>query len=229
MNRIPALSIRSAIVSLTLGFLFWRRDCATGPQTRSKPLSMPPARESDFNRHLDELTSKLDSMRQQLIESQNEMDELRNELRSLRDCSEKNQTETAARDADALRASVTQIQDETEVLQAQVKQHDQSKVETSSKFPLRINGALLVTSIFNSSNSDNFNLPVVAVPPVPYYPRGSVSETASQTMLGFDASGPHLWGARVLWGFERGFLGRTVFCELFRRRRPTASHRACAP
>ena len=206
MNRIPALSIRSAIVSLTLGFCSGAA-IAQQPADARQPLPSS-AQDSDFDRHLDELTRKLDSMRQQLIDSQNEMDELRNELRSLRaQLSEKNQTETAARDADALRTSVIQIQDETEVLQAQVKQHDQSKVETSSRYPLRINGALLVTSVFNSSNSDNFNLPVVAVPPVPYYPRGSVSETASQTMLGFDASGPHLWGARSYGDLNVDFWG----------------------
>jgi hypothetical protein len=206
MNRIPALSIRSAIFTLALGFCPGAA-IAQQPADSRQPLPSS-AQDSDFDRHLDELTRKLDSMRQQLIDSQNEMDELRNELRSLRaQLSEKNQTESAARDADALRTSVAQLQDETAVVQAQVKQHDQSKVETSSKFPVRINGAVLVTSTFNSANSDNFNLPVVAVPPLPYYPHGSVSETASQTVLGFDASGPHLWGARSYADLNVDFWG----------------------
>ena len=41
--------------------------------------------EVDFERHLDQLTSQLDNMRQQLQDSQREMDELRSELRSLRE------------------------------------------------------------------------------------------------------------------------------------------------
>jgi hypothetical protein len=206
MNRIPVPSIRSAMVTLALGL------CSAGAIAQQAPDSRPgvpsSAQDSNFNRHLDELTRKLDSMRQQLIDSQNEMDELRNELRSLREqLSEKNQTESAARDADALRTSVAQLQDETEVLQAQVKQHDQSKVESLSQFPVRINGALLVTSIFNSSNSDNFNLPVVAVPRLPNYPQGSVSESASQTLLGLDVSGPHFWGARSYADLNVDFWG----------------------
>jgi hypothetical protein len=164
--------------------------------------------DSDLNHHLDELTSKLDSMRQQLIDSQNEMDELRNELRSLRQqLAERDQANTATRDAAALRTSVTQLQEETEILQAQVKQHDQTKVESASKFPVRINGALLVTSIFNSANADDFNLPIVALPNLPYMPGGSLSATASQSILGLDASGPHIWGAKSYGDLNVDFWG----------------------
>lgn len=195
MNRIRARSIRSLTVTLAL------LPCSCGviaqQGTAVREPSALPAEDSDLNHHLDELTSKLDSMRQQLIESQAEMDELRNELRSLRQqLAEKNQADAGARDAETLRTSVAQLQEDTEVLQAQVKQHDQTKIETSSKFPVRINGALLVTSIFNSANVDDFNLPIVALPPAPYTGEGSLSATASQTLLGFDASGPRLWGAK---------------------------------
>ena len=194
MNRIPARSTHLASLALALLFCSWG---AMAQQAAGSPQPVEDAGEAVLNRHLDELTTKLDSMRQQLIESQNEMNELREELRGLRrQLAEKDQAETATKDADALRASVAQIQEETGVLQAQVKQHDQTKVETSSKFPVRINGALLVTSVFNSGTADDANLPIIALPPLPHYPHGSLSESATQTMLGFDASGPRLWGAK---------------------------------
>jgi hypothetical protein len=191
MNRIPAPSVNSAIV--TLAFIV----CAAvlGAQDDRKPIASPE-QVTEFDKHLEELTSRMDSMRQQLIDSQNEMDELRRELRSMREqLADKNQSEMAARDAETLRTSVAQLQDETEILQSEVKQHDQIKVETASKYPVRINGALLLTSVFNSSNTDSFNLPVIAVPKLQNSPTGSLSATASQTLLGLDASGPHLWGA----------------------------------
>ncbi len=122
----------------------------------------------------------------------------------------KNQSDAAARDADSLRASVTQLREETDLLQAQVKQHDQTKVETSSKYPLRLSGTLLLTSIFNSTNADNFNLPIVAAPRVPATPQGSLSETASQTILGLDASGPRLWGAKSYADLNADFWGGTA-------------------
>lgn len=205
MNRIPARSSRLAGTIFTLllcsGAIAQQTDNAIQP-------GPPSSGTSELNRHLEELTSKLDNMRQQLIDSQNEMDELRNELRSLRrQLTEKDQAETATKDAEALRTSVEQIQEENQVLQAEVKQHDQTKVETSSKFPVRINGALLVTSIVNSGTADNANLPILALSPPAYSPHGSLSESASQTMLGFDASGPHLWGARSFADVSVDFWG----------------------
>ncbi len=198
MNRIPASTVNTAVV--TLAFLVCAAALGAQQVSESSRPVPPPVRESDLDRHLDELTSKLDSMRQQLIESQSEMDELRNELHTLREqLSAKDQTQVAAQDADALRTGVAQLQDETEILQAQVKQHDQSKVETASKYPLRINGAVLFTSILNSGKVDNINVPVVALPPDPDSISGSLSATANQTSLGLDVTGPHLWGAHS-WG-----------------------------
>jgi polyhydroxyalkanoate synthesis regulator phasin len=206
MNRIPAPPVHAAIVTLAL--ILWPGSAIAQQaenSTASRTSSVP---ENDLDRHLDELTSKLDSMRQQLINSQNEMDELRGELRSLREqLAAKNQTESATRDVDALRTSVAQLQDESQILQAQVKQHEQTKVESSSKFPVRINGALLVTSIFNSGEVDNVNLPIVAETATPGTPTGSLSATASQTLLGIDASGPHFWGAKSYADVNVDFWG----------------------
>ena len=82
MNRISARSIRSMTITLAL-LLCSFGVTAQQPTAEHDPLA-PHGDDSGLNHHLDELTTKLDSMRQQLIESQNEMDELRNELRSLR-------------------------------------------------------------------------------------------------------------------------------------------------
>jgi hypothetical protein len=199
MNRIPASTVNTAVVTLAL---IVGAATSGAQQVTESARPAPPMRESELDRHLDELTGKLDTMRQQLIESQNEMDELRSEIRTLREqLSAKEQNREAAQDADALRTGVAQLQDETEILEAQVKQHDQSKVETLSKYPLRINGTILFTSILNSGRTDNINLPAIALPPQPDPDAlsGSLSATANQTMLGLDVTGPHLWGAHS-WG-----------------------------
>jgi regulator of replication initiation timing len=202
MNRIPILPMRSALLALLLCSAF------AGAQDAPSAAPATPSSDSQLSRHLDDLNNKLDSMRQQLIESQREMDELRGELRSLRDqLGEKSQADVAARDAGALRTSVAQIREETDILEAQVKQHDQTKVETASKFPMRINGALLVTSVFNSGNTDDFNLPIVALPNQQYFPEGSLSASVSQTMLGFDTAGPRLWGAHSYADLNVDFWG----------------------
>src|ERR1035441_2415465 len=45
-----------------------------------------------------------------------------------------------------LRTSIEQLKERTEVTESQIKQHDQTKVESASKYPLRISGMLLFRS-----------------------------------------------------------------------------------
>jgi hypothetical protein len=205
MNRIPASPVEMVVVTLALIVC----PAASSVAQQVSDGAQPPASTiAEFDRHLDELTGKLDSMRRQLLESQNEMDELRREVHSLREqLAEKNQSQEAAQDVDALRTSIAQLQDETEILQSEVRQHDQIKVETTSKYPVRINGAILFTSTLNSGSADNINVPLVALPTPPHSPSGSLSATASQTMLGLDATGPHLWGANSRADLTMDFWG----------------------
>lgn len=201
MNRIPAPWVN--FPSVTLALLI----CSVGA---SAQLAGNNRSSAELNQHLDELTGKLDSMRQQLIDSQKEMDELRGELRSLREqLAEKDQTAVAARDASTLESSIAQIRDESEVLQAEVKQQDQSKVESTSKYPVRLNGTVLITSVFNTRNPDDVNLPIVALPIQANTLSGSLSATASQTVLGLDASGPHLGSAKSFADLSVDFWGGT--------------------
>ena len=206
MKRIPAYSVMATVAGLAM------MACANDSAAQQAPNSNEPAaasgRELAFNKHLDELTQKLDSMRQQLSESQKEMDELRSEIHTLRDqLGERNQDVSAAQDADALRSSVAELKDETGILQAEVQQHDQTKVETLSKYPVRINGAVLFTSVLNSGGADNINVPAVAVGTSVYSPSGSLSATMSQTVLGIDGTGPHIFGAKSRGDLEVDFWG----------------------
>jgi regulator of replication initiation timing len=203
MNRISASLVNMAIVTLAMV------NYTTPSQGQQAEVSSQgETQQSNFEKHLDELTSKLDSMRQQLIASQNEMDELRTELSSLRQqLAQKDASEEARKNADSLRASIAEIQDETEVMQAEVKQHDQIKVETVSKYPLRVTGTALFTSVLNSGNTDDANLPMIALPKMENSTHGTLSATASQTVLGLDASGPHLWGAGTFADLSIDFWG----------------------
>jgi regulator of replication initiation timing len=170
--------------------------------------------EVDFERHLDQLTSQLDNMRQQLQDSQREMDELRSELRSLREqLAEKSGSEKAAQDQAALSSSVERLREDTDILQAEVKQHEQVKVETASKYPVRITGTILFTSALNSGTPDNIDLPIVALPKNPGSPQGSLSATPRQTILGFDASGPHLWSAKSSADLSIDFFGGIPYSD----------------
>jgi hypothetical protein len=212
MIRNQTRSFRTAIAALAI---FACASVSGAQRTSESPQASTPASgPSSLEEHLDELTSKVDSMRQQLKESQSAMEDMRNELNALRaQLAEKTQSEEAAQSAASLRASVEQLQDQTDVLQAEVQQHDQIKVESASKYPLRISGMLLFTSLLNGGRPDNIDLPVIAMPKDPDGSSGSLSATPRQTVLGIDASGPHLWGARSSADLSVDFFGASPYAN----------------
>jgi hypothetical protein len=108
---------------------------------------------------------------------------------------------------------VKQLQEQDDVLQAEVKQHDQTKLESMSKYPLRISGMLLFSSFLNSGTVDTIDLPVLALPRDPTQPQGSLSATARQTILGLDATGPNLWGAHSSADISIDFFGGIPYAD----------------
>jgi hypothetical protein len=169
---------------------------AAGPlrgQQMHDPAAQTAPGIAELEKQLEAVSAKMDSMRQELIDSRTELQAMRAEMAELRrevGGSSAGETDTAV---SALRASVEQLQETSSVLGAEVKQHDQTKVETVSKFPVRIDGAVLFTALSNSGNADNLDVPTVAMPPQPGSPQGSLSAAARQTILGLEATGPH-WG-----------------------------------
>lgn len=200
-------ALRIAIVALGIGVLAF----AAGAQ--QQPAEAVPA-SAELERHIDELSSKIDSMRQQLTESQNEMEAMHAEIESLRSqLAEKNQGEEAEQTASSLRADVLQLQDKTDVLASEIRTHDQDKVESASKYPVRISGTVLFTSVALSGKTDDVDLPIIAMPGTPGRPSGSLSATARQSVLGVDAQGPHLWGANSSAALSVDFFGGIPYAD----------------
>jgi prefoldin subunit 5 len=162
---------------------------------------------TDLEKHVDEMSARIESMRRELTDSRNQIQSMRAQLQELRrEVGERNAVATDTAVA-TLQTSVEQLRENSEVLQSEVKQHDQTKVETASKFPVRISGSVLFTSIYNSGTTDNIDLPIVALAPQPNASQGSLSATARQTILGLEASGPHIGSARTSAALSVDFFG----------------------
>jgi regulator of replication initiation timing len=167
---------------------------------------------AELEKHIDAMAVRFESMRQELMESRNEVQAMRIELSALRrELDEKNANATDT--VSALRTSVERLQETSDVVAAEVKQQDQTKVETASKFPVRISGSILFTSLLNSGETNNIDVPVVALPPQPNQPQGSLSATARQTILGLDASGPHFGGASSAAALSVDFFGGIPYSD----------------
>jgi regulator of replication initiation timing len=209
-DRMPSLHSATAVLAIAA--------CIAGANAQASKeregLGSQTASEAELETHLDQLTTQLESMRQQLQQSQTEMDELRAELHRLRgQLAERSESSQADEAQAALRAGVEKLREDTDVLKAEVKQHDQTKVETFSKYPVRIGGTILFTSVGNSGSTDNIDVPIIAIPTDPDDPEGSLSATVRQTILSINASGPRLGSAKTSGDLNVDFFGGMPYAD----------------
>jgi hypothetical protein len=204
-RRIPIAAIAYAVVACAMAL------------SAQQPANTPPAVNSavtaDMEKHMDEMNAKIESMRQQLIDSQKEMEAMRAELNDLRQQAAGKDQSNAEDAAAALRAGVEQLEEKSDVLESEVKQHDQIKVESASKYPVRISGTILFTSVLNSGATDNIDDPIMARQAQAGIPNGSLSATPRQTIVGLDGTGPHIWGASSSAAFSVDFFGGIPYAD----------------
>jgi regulator of replication initiation timing len=222
-NRFGGYSVYSCIaVSLLLPALRCAPLLAQAANGQSPPGA--PASSSDNERianieqRLNNLTAALSQTRQALEQSLLEVQRLRAELDALQPHASSvpaipapaatpnapgNTAAASSSSSDDLKA----LHDQQDTLQAEIKQHEQIKVETASKYPLRVTGLVLFNAFSNAGVVDNAELPTLAFPRFPGSSHGSAGATMRQTLLGLDATGPQLWNARSSAEISVDFFG----------------------
>jgi hypothetical protein len=91
----------------------------------------------------------------------------------------------------ATTAAIQDIRERQAMQESQIATLEQSKVESGSKYPVKITGLLLLNGFVNTGAVD-----MAATPTVALQGSGSTGASVRQTVLGFDARGPNLFGAR---------------------------------
>ena len=171
---------------------------------------------AELNQRLDRLYQAVEAVHLQIDESQRQMQDLSSQIRQIQselagrsNLQPRQSPESEPQSADVanLSAAVDSLQDQSETQQAEIKQHDQSKVESASKYPIKVTGQLLFSSFLTDGVVDNIDAPVFALPRTPYNTHGSLAASLRQTTLGLDATGPHIGGARSSGDFSVDFFG----------------------
>ncbi len=163
-----------------------------------------------FEQRLDALVDALDATRKELQESRAEIRSLQRELdKMIRENPLLTGDPPAASAATAkeLSDSVANLKEGQEVLIAEVAAHEQSKVETVSKYPLKLSGLVLFNSFVNRGRVNNIYAPVVALRESVEAADGSTGATLRQTILGFNAKGPKIFGAESRSDVRVDFFG----------------------
>jgi TolA-binding protein len=153
------------------------------------------------------IENRLNDLSQALAQTQKLLEESRAEIQTLHSQLDALRTEKTASAAQALSQDVEAIREQQDAMQAEIKQHDQTKVETVSKYPLRLSGLILFNAFSNAGVVDDTQLPTVALPRIPGGSHGSSGANLRQTLLALDASGPRIAGARTSADLSVDFFG----------------------
>jgi hypothetical protein len=89
------------------------------------------------------------------------------------------------------------LDEEYDLLAGKVNDQYQTKVESASKYRMKISGIVLMNLFSNQGVVDNIDLPELAYGRQPGDSGGSFGATLRQSEVGFEVFGPHLAGART--------------------------------
>jgi hypothetical protein len=164
------------------------------------------------------VSRELQETQAELKESRRQIEELRQGLEALRGQVQANAATPASSTAEAApfqpvqaqsapEPTVTAADQDPAFLSAKVAELHQDKIESKSKYPVRISGLILFNAYGNHGVLDAQDLPSLAFPGVSSIASGGVGGTLAQTLLGVDVRGPRLFGAETSGSAEVDFGG----------------------
>jgi len=152
------------------------------------------------------LGRELQQTRSELAESRREIQELRQSLEELRR-QVQGQPSNPSASPNSNEPTTAAADQDVGFLAAKVSELHQDKVESASKYPVKLSGLILFNSYWNKGIFDTQDLPNMALPEFPGAPNPGIGATLRQTMLGVDAKGPKVFGAQTSAGVEIDFGG----------------------
>ncbi|HEV2963679.1 MAG TPA: hypothetical protein VG649_17770 [Candidatus Angelobacter sp.] len=123
---------------------------------------------------------------------------------------EKNQSESSSADSKTVDQRMTRLEEDQQLLAAKVEDQYQTKVESGSKYRVKLSGILLMNVFSNKGFVDHIEVPGVALPATPslaYGSGGSFGATFRQSQFGVEVRGPSLAGAKTSGYFMADFFG----------------------
>jgi len=168
------------------------------------------AQEAASSDELARIQRELQQTRSELADSRRQIEELRQGLQELRTQMQTGHTTAASASGEASapgEPTVESADQDVGFLAAKVAELHQDKVESASKYPVKLSGLVLFNAYRNSGALDIQDLPSLAFPTTPGFPGGNIGATLRQTILGISASGPKIFEAHTSANVEIDFAG----------------------
>lgn len=191
----PGLWAGCAFVAVVL-FPFCRSGLANA-QSEPKQTIAPETLEQKVDRltaAMARAQAQIEADQKQLLELHQQLVALQKEIAEQKTAPPAAQAETSksctAEASSCVSTAVNEVKEQQAIEDSQIATLDMAKVETESKYPLKLSGLLLFNGFVNTRQVD-----IAASPAYALAGSGSTGLSLRQTVLGLDAGGPHLLGA----------------------------------
>jgi hypothetical protein len=102
---------------------------------------------------------------------------------------------------------VSQLEEGQELVNSKVEEQSQTKVESGSKYRVRLSGIVLLNMFENRGTVDNTDFPSVALESEQPFSSASFGGSLRQSQIGIEAFGPNIGGARTSASINFDFAG----------------------
>ena len=107
----------------------------------------------------------------------------------------------------SLEERVSSLEDDQHLMNDKIAEQSQTKVESGSKYRVRLSGIILLNTSVTRGSVDNLDFPQIATPPTAPGDSGAFSGSLRQSQIGIEAFGPDLAGAHTSANLKFDFAG----------------------
>lgn len=208
MNFTPSLLLRAVLASaIPLLFL--------SPSARAQGSVSPPTDLASLAATVRQLQSQVESLNSRVAQLQAEQQESRQETAALHaeldrarheaHFAEPSVPQTAS--AESVDTRLSHIEEDQALLNGKINEQSQTKIESASKYRVRLSGIVLLNTAATSGGVDNLDIPQFAQSSLYPGTSNSFSGSLRQSQIGLDAFGPEIAGARTSANIRFDFAG----------------------
>ena len=102
---------------------------------------------------------------------------------------------------------IGKLEESQQLTDSKIAEQSQTKVESASKYRVRLDGIVLLNSYVNRGSVDNQDFPQIATQPAPLASNGTFGASLRQSQIGLQGFGPKIAGARTSADIQFDFAG----------------------
>ena len=230
MNQRKMSAVGLGKAGLSVGLLLLATNISAQSQAAGPPNPAPTdaaltSAVHDLQQQVNELRAAIAEMRSEAAQYRAETAEMRRELQAIRGqgseavaavspyaaspVAEGNATGGVAAQPDMKNAPLAQrvssLEETTQLLNSKLEDQYQTKVESASKYRVRLSGIVLMNLFSNRGTTDNQDMPSLVVGPNTGH--GNFGATLRQSEIGLEVFGPTLAGAKTSANLQADFAG----------------------